>query len=135
MAFNIVNIFPNDLKPQVAIGVDIPFNGNAVFTPNYQTKNAIKNNLINFFLTNPGERIGNPNFGGGIRSFIFNQLKEDNLDFLKEDIQSKLNNYFPNINVISIEMVSNTENNTLKILLYYDIVGTNIQDNLELNFV
>ena len=90
MAYNQRQIFPNDLNPDRAIGFDLPMNGNAVFTPNYQTRDAIKNNLINFFLTNPGERPANPEFGGGLRAFIFSQLEEDSMDYLKEDIQNKL---------------------------------------------
>ena len=97
MAFNARQIFPNDLKPRVAIGFDLPINGEAVFTPNYQTKDAIKNNLINYFLTNPGERPGNPEYGGGLRRFIFSQIEQDNLEFLQEDIQNKISVNFPNI--------------------------------------
>ena len=49
MAFASKQIFPNDLKPRVAIGVDIPFNAPGVFRSNYQTKDAIKSNLLNIF--------------------------------------------------------------------------------------
>ena len=42
MAFNPIQIFPNDTRARVAIGIDLPFNGSAVFKPNYQTKDAIK---------------------------------------------------------------------------------------------
>ena len=51
MAFGAKQIFPNDTRARVAIGIDLPFNGSAVFKSNYQTKDAIKNNLINYFLT------------------------------------------------------------------------------------
>ena len=44
MAFNPQIINPLDFEESVAIGIDIPFNGNAVFKSNFQTKNAIKNN-------------------------------------------------------------------------------------------
>ena len=74
MAFGVVQIYPNDTRARVGIGVDIPFNEGGVFTPNYTTKEAIKNNLINYFLTNPGERPGNPTFGGGLRNFIFTNI-------------------------------------------------------------
>ena len=67
MAFGAVQKFPNDTRPRVGIGVSLPFSSGGVFTPNYTTKEAIKNNLINFFLTNVGERPGNPEFGGGLR--------------------------------------------------------------------
>jgi phage baseplate assembly protein W len=86
MAFNPQQIYPIDLNASKAVGVDSPFNGNAVFKSNYLTKDAIKNNLINFFLTNPGERYLNPTFGGGLRAFIFEQITSDNLDFLRENI-------------------------------------------------
>jgi hypothetical protein len=78
MPFNPQQIYPIDLNPSKAVGVDIPFNGPAVFKSNYLTKDAIKNNLINFFLTNPGERFLNPTFGGGLRAFIFEQITTDN---------------------------------------------------------
>ena len=84
MAFNPQIINPLDFDESVAIGVDIPFNGNAVFKSNFQTKNAIKNNIINYFLTNPGDRFLNPTFGAGLRDFVFTQINSDNLDFLKE---------------------------------------------------
>ena len=74
MAFGAVQKFPNDTRPRVGIGVDIPFSAGGVFTPNYTTQEAIKNNIVNFFLTNPGERPGNPQFGGGLRSYIFSQI-------------------------------------------------------------
>ena len=89
MAFGAKQIFPVDLNPRRAVGVNIPFSGEVAFIPNYLTKDAIKNNLINFFLTNPGERPANPSFGGGLRQYIFTQIEQNNLDFIKEDIQDK----------------------------------------------
>ena len=97
MAFNQQQIFPIDLDNSAAVGISLPFNGPAVFKSNYQTKDAIKYNLINFFLTNPGERPLNPNFGGGLRDFIFEQISNDNIDFLLEDVSSKVGEYFPNV--------------------------------------
>ena len=90
MAFNPQQIYPIDLNANAAVGVNLPFNGPSVFTPNFLTQEAIKNNLINFFLTNPGERPLNPTFGGGLRAFIFEQITTDNLDFLREDITDTL---------------------------------------------
>ena len=105
MAFGAKQIFPIDFNKSAAVGVNIPFSAPGVFKPNYTTKEAIKNNLINFFLTNPGERPLNPSFGAGLRNFIFEQIVDDNLDFLKEEIQSGLNNFFPNINVINLDIL------------------------------
>ena len=71
MAFGAKKIFPIDRKPSTAVGVDIPFNSPGVFKSTYLTKDAIRANLINFFLTNQNERYLNPTFGGNLRAFIF----------------------------------------------------------------
>jgi phage baseplate assembly protein W len=134
MAFGAKQIFPNDTKARVAIGLDLPFNGNAVFKSNYQTKEAIKSNLINYFLTNPNERIANPTFGAGLRDFIFELISEDNLDFLQESLQEKLRLYFPNVKVGNIELTSNEDQNEVTINIIYSIANTNISDELELSF-
>ena len=51
-------------------------------------------NLINYFLTDKYERYLNNSFGANLQTFIFEQINNDNLSFLKEDIQSKINQYF-----------------------------------------
>ena len=132
MAFNPQQIYPIDLNASKAVGVDIPFNGPAVFKSNYLTKDAIKNNLINFFLTNPGERYLNPLFGAGLRAFIFEQITNDNLDFLREDINSKLNTYFPNMIINDLIVSGQVATNQVTVTLNYSIVNTNITDNLEI---
>ena len=132
MAFNPQQINPVDLNPNIAVGVNLPFNGSAVFTSNYQTKDSIKNNLINFFLTNTGERPLNPTFGGGLRAFIFEQIEEDNLNGLKENINFQLENVFPNIIVSSLNILKNNDNNSITVQLKYSVANSNINDNLTL---
>lgn len=134
MAFGAVQIYPNDTRARVGIGVDIPFNEGGVFTPNYTTKKSIKNNLINYFLTNPGERPGNPTFGGGLRSFIFQNIDSENLDFLKDDINEKLKNQFPNILVYSVVVTGNFDNNEVQVAIKYSVQNTSITDDLTLSF-
>ena len=130
----VVRIDPRDLDQNRAIGVSIPFNGDAVFNSTYTTKDAIRNNLINFFLTNPGERYLNVLFGGGLRAFIFEQITAGNLDFLKEDIQSKLTLYFPSVVVSSLEVTSAQDQNQVFVSLYYSIKDTGITDQIEIAF-
>ena len=132
MAFNPQQIYPIDLNASKAVGVNLPFSGPAVFISNYLTKDAIKNNLINFFLTNPGERYLNPNFGGGLRAFIFEQITNDNLDFLREDINKKISNYFPNILINELTVTGQQDTNQITVVLKYSVLNTNITDNLEI---
>ena len=134
MAFNQQQIFPIDLNNSAAVGISLPFNGPAVFKSNYQTKDSIKYNLINFFLTNPGERPLNPTFGGGIRNFIFEQIYNDNIEFLLEDISLKVRNYFPNVQIEDLNVSRNEDNNEILIDFTYKVINTNIQDEINISF-
>tara|TARA_R110002153_G_scaffold223702_3_gene376321 strand:+ start:706 stop:1113 length:408 start_codon:yes stop_codon:yes gene_type:complete len=135
MAFGAKQIFPNDTRARVAIGVDLPLNGEVAFRPNYQTRDAIKNNLINYFLTNPNERPGNPTFGAGLRQYIFTQITDGNLDFIREDIQEKISSYFPRVIVERVEVTSNNDQNSILVTIKYYVTNTDINDTLELSFV
>ena len=134
MAFNQQQIFPIDLNNSAAVGIDLPFNGPAVFKSNYQTQDSIKYNLINFFLTNTGERPLNPSFGGGIRNFIFEKITNDDIEFLLEDISSKVSTYFPNIQVEDLNVSRNEDNNEITVNFTYKVVNTNIQDEINISF-
>ena len=134
MAYLAGQIYPNDLAPGTAIGFDLPINGDAVFNPNFQTRDAIKVNLINYLLTNPGERPANPQFGGGLRAFIFTQIESENLEYLKQDIQNKILNNFPNVLVENVIILSDQDRNNITVKINYSIPNTNINDELELNF-
>jgi phage baseplate assembly protein W len=134
MAFNAQQIFPADLDASIAIGVNIPFSTNAVFESNYTTKDAIKNNIINYFLTERGERFLNPNFGGGLRKFLFEQITNNNLDFLQETINNDLVRYFPNLIINELNILKQEDNNFINIVLNYSIRNTNIEDTIDIEF-
>ena len=137
MAFGAVQIAPNDTRARVGIGVDIPFSAGGVFTPNYLTSQAVKNNLINYFLTNPGERPANTEFGGGLRRFIFEQIASNTLEYLQEDIQAKISREFPQVTLKELKVLQSTydiDSNIITVEVYYFINNTGIEDELILNF-
>jgi hypothetical protein len=134
MAFGPKKIFPIDTKPGTAVGVSIPFNAPATFYSTYTTKDAIKNNLLNFFLTDQFERYLNPNFGAGLRSFIFEQITNGTLEGLEEYIQSQISSYFPNVIILSIDILSNPDYNEITVTIKYNIKDTGITDQLQIAF-
>jgi phage baseplate assembly protein W len=134
MAFNPRKIFPLDTKLSVAIGIGLPFNQSGVFKSTYLTKDAIKANLINFFLTNRKERFLNNNFGANLRAFIFEQITSGNLSNLKDDIQGKINQMFSNIRVENLEINQFPDTNSINMILSYSIPNTNITDKVEITF-
>jgi phage baseplate assembly protein W len=134
MAFSPQQIAPIDFDSSTAVGVNLPFSGPAVFLSNYTTAEATKNNLINFFLTNPGEILLNPTFGGGLRTFIFEQITADNLNFLREDINNKISVYFPNIIVNDLLVTGQSDTNQITVTLKYSVLNTSINDTITIEF-
>ena len=134
MAFGAKKIFPIDTKPGTAVGVAIPFNAPNVFFQTYTTQDAIRNNLLNFFLTNQTERYLNNQFGANLRAFIFEQISTDNISDLKENIQSLLSQYFVNIKVDKLEVLESPDNNEITVQLYYSIINTGITDQVQISF-
>ena len=134
MAFNAQQINPIDFNNSAAVGINLPLQFPTSFNPNFTSKDAIRNNLINYFLTEPGEIPLNPLFGGGLRSFIFEQITTDNLDFLKERIQGQLSVSFPDIIVDKLEILRQEDNNTITVSLDYSIINSNNGSTVQFNF-
>ena len=114
MAFDAKKINPLDLQPRKAIGVAIPFSGNAVFNSTYQSVDAIKANLINYLLTGKGERYLRPTFGSGLRSMLFENATVENLEDIEILIREALVNYFPELNILDLSLNNKTEYNTIE---------------------
>ena len=98
----------------------------------YQQENPAK--FLYQFLTNQGERIANPGFGVGLRDFIFEQISTQNLSGLQENIQEQVQGYIPGINIISLDITGNPDQNKVNISLAYSLPNTNIEDKIEVTF-
>jgi len=134
MAFEVQQINPLDQQPSVGIGVGLPFSSNSVFNTTYSTQDALKSNLINYFLTGTSERFLNPNLGAGLRALLFDQMTEDKKDEIKTVIRSGVAQWFPNINIQNLQVVEDLNSQTITISIRYNVRLTNIQDELSINF-
>mgnify|MGYP000206128808 CR=1 FL=1 len=133
MALNVRKINPLDRQPRKAIGVDLPFSGDAVFNSTYQSKDALKVNLINYLLTNKGERPLNPTFGAGIRGLLFENINDEQLEDIKDDITNNITSFFPTIIPTKVEVLSDPDTNIISFFLRYAIANQNIEDEILIN--
>jgi phage baseplate assembly protein W len=133
MAFDVKKINPLDRQPRKAVGVNLPFSGQAVFNSNYLTKDAVRNNLINYFLTGRGERYMNPSFGSGLPSELFEQITEDKLNVLGMKIKDELRLYFPKVISQDLSLVADPDKNSIEFYLKYSILDSNIEDEVIIN--
>ena len=119
-----------DLRPNQGIGIDLPFDGNRLFDINYLTKDQVRANLLNLFLTSPGERLQNPNFGVGLRSLLFeNDISEDRIKSLIED---QVSLYVPSAEVINVELDLKEDENLLHIVFTYSLIYEEKPQQLEI---
>lgn len=128
MARIIEKKYPIDSEARKAIGFGFPINGNAVFVPTYQTKDQIKANLVNYLLTNRGERVFNPDFGADLRSLLFENINSDLLDNLRDNIQGVISTQFPQIQVEDINFNVFEDENRIDFILKYRISSFGIED-------
>ena len=115
MAFRIANKNPLEINGKTAIGVAIPFNVDDVFRSTYTTVDQVKSNIINYLLTNTGERVLNPNFGSNLRAYLFEGITEANLRALEIKLTNDIQNYFPNVTINQLTFTPSYEENAISL--------------------
>jgi hypothetical protein len=121
---------PQDLGQARGIGINVLFNnGTNVFNTTTTTKEQVKSNLINFILTNKGERVFDPTFGGNLRASIFEQ--DTAFDDIAAALEADIYAYVPNIIIKSIDVKKYSDENLVNIAINYSI--NNQPDNLAIN--
>ncbi len=132
MARILENRNPIDSVARKAVGFGFPLNGPAVFVPTYTTRAQTKANLINYLLTNKGERVFNPNFGADLRNLVFENIVELTSDELQERIQNDIRNYFPQVVIEEIKFNNVPDSNSINFSLTYNILNFGITDDIQI---
>ena len=98
---------------------------------NYSSnKEVIKFHIKNLFLTNPGERISVPDYGIGVRRYLFENITQGLLNNLKDVILDQIARYMPYIRVEESAVNDFPEENKISISLRYTILETAEKDVL-----
>lgn len=88
-------------------------------------------NLKMVILTNPGERIMQPEFGAGIRRFLFEPATADTVEVVKDAIQEQVSKYLPYIDLLQLNVfVSETDAASLVISITYAVPSVNLVSTL-----
>jgi phage baseplate assembly protein W len=97
-------------------------------------------NLKMVILTSPGERVMIPEFGVGIRNFLFEPNNNDTRERIRNRIQVQVEKYLPYIELVSLELykpqsalVGETEDNGLVIRIKYSIPAANVVSELTID--
>ena len=107
------------------------------FKMNKTYKQVVNQNLKMLVLTAPGERMMDPDFGIGLRNFLFEQNAEVTYQRIEDKIYEQVTRYMPfieieNINFVSPEQDEALDKNFVGITLRYKIIPLGSSDLLDI---
>lgn len=81
--------------------------------------------------TSPGERMMRPDFGAGLKDFIFDPINTTTMTLIQHRVEEALINWEPRINLVSVKVTTETfQRDRLLIDIQYKIRSTNTDYNL-----
>ena len=84
-------------------------------------------------LTNPGERVMEPEYGVGIRRFLFQNFESDVFARIDSKIRDQVAKYMPAVQIKRLQFSnSDPDTNTLSLYLEYSIPQIATSDLLEI---
>lgn len=89
---------------------------------------AVKNSIKNIFLTTPGNKILNPEFGLDLRQFVFEPATLDNGHELQRLIYTKLELFEPRIKLHGVKVIVDGDNNEFTVTIVFSIPTLNIEN-------
>ena len=125
------------LSPKLPLNID-EINGYAL---NQNFKEVARQNLKMVILTSPGERIMIPEFGVGIRNYLFENANSSTFNAIRQRIENQVASYLPYITIRNIEFSSernegisgvepSSNSNYVNIRIRYSVPSMFISDTL-----
>jgi len=107
-----------------------------LYSMNKTALESVKQDLKMLILTNPGERIMNPDYGAGLRQLLFSQDTDSLRDQIKYQITNQVAKYMNFIQILEInfdDLGTNSDNNSIYVYVRYYIPSVNLNDELNLS--
>ncbi len=97
-----------DLNPDTYIGLSFPLrrDNNNDFKLTKTSLEQAQHNLKNLFLTYPGERVGQPEFGSKIRELCFEQIDDELPNKIEEEVRRTVSTWLPYIIVREVNTLN-----------------------------
>ena len=107
---------PIDFKPDVAVGVKLPFGKpNGLFSQSYTTEEQAISNLKNLLLTRKGERPFQPLFGSDVYSQLFENIDSNLNERVSQTLSEDIKFWLPYIVIDNIDIETEHDRNFLRI--------------------
>lgn len=107
-----------------------------LFEMHTDVKDQISFYLKCLILTSPGENISDPNYGVGLRRYLFEQNLGSTRDSISSRISSQISKYLPYLDLQDIQVgatSSEIDSSTMTIKIIYYIPSNTVQQVFELD--
>ena len=101
-----------------------------LFSEANSTKDVVIFHLKNLILTNPGEKISDPDYGVGIRSYLFENMTRGLLNNIAKEIDLAIEKYLGYIDVQDIRVSSPPDSNYVSVKIFFQIPSLDISEEL-----
>jgi|TARA_R100001163_G_C5062396_1_gene199479 phage baseplate assembly protein W len=124
----------NGIGPKLPLQRDDVY-GNYTLISSYAEE--IKQNFKNLLLTAPGERMMNPDFGVGLRNFLF-EPEQRVSGMIRQRITNQASKYMPFIRINKIlfnhgiDPKDSVDSNVLSIIIEFDVPSMNLQTDIQI---
>ena len=93
---------------------------------------AVRRSMRNILSTNTKERLFNPEFGGGLRKFLFEDISVMTADLMKDAIKDSIQKHEPRARIVDVLVVSNEFAHSYDISIYYEVINNANPQTLQL---
>ena len=97
-----------------------------------KNEDAVKESIKNLMFMDRGEKLMRPNFGGGIRELLFENLTPDVIIQLENRITETLELYEPRCEIISVNAQSSLDENSVKVTINFYVSNVELPTQLDL---
>lgn len=100
-----------------------PLNNDLITLKN---ETAIARSIRNLVMTLQGEVFYNPIVGSRVSRLLFDNMDPGTSDQLKDEVTRTIQNYEPRVDLISVDVEPNYDNNEYNVRISYFIVGIDV---------
>jgi phage baseplate assembly protein W len=108
------------------------FKEKKVFENVGSTKELVTFHLTNLLLTNPGEKISDPEYGIGLRRMLFENMTEGTLNNWSRRITDSIKKYLTYIDLNNVEIIPFFDQNKVNIKISFKLLKDTEQQVLEI---
>jgi phage baseplate assembly protein W len=90
----------------------------------YTNENSVKRSVRNLILTEPGERLFQPDVGCKIRSLLFENMSDITAIQLKNAIEETISLYEKRARVITVEVVPNEDLYNYDVYIIFEVINS-----------